>query len=166
MKHFLPQNILEQIYLTLLYPHLTYCILAWGKTNQSTLQPITLIQKKAVRILADKDYQAHTNPIFKSLKILKLNDIYTFYCLIHMYKTLEMNIYPSYKEELVSCQPNHRHNLRHPRYTPPLSRIMKCDQKVLYQGTKSWNNLSPSVKDSHSLASFKKNCKGHLLSLY
>ena len=38
---------------------------------------ILLLQKKAVRIIDFRPYISHSTPIFKYLKILKLEDLYT-----------------------------------------------------------------------------------------
>ena len=37
-----------------------------------------MLQKRAVRIIAKESFDAHTDPIFKNLKILKFNCIYLF----------------------------------------------------------------------------------------
>ena len=84
VKYIFPSDILRHLYLTLFYPYLTYCVLAWGKIQKTTLNPLHLLQKKAIRILASSDFRAHTNPLFKTLKILKVDDVYTFRSLTHV----------------------------------------------------------------------------------
>ena len=72
MKHFLPLNILKTLYSSMILPHLTYGILAWGKEASSFF----LLQKKAVRIITSSKYNSHTDPLFKDLALLKVEDIY------------------------------------------------------------------------------------------
>ena len=35
------------------------------------------LQKRAIRIITDSKYNSHTEPLLKSLNILKINDIFT-----------------------------------------------------------------------------------------
>ena len=69
LKLVLPQHIKTIIYNTLILPHLNYSILCWGfKSNR-----VFALQKKAVRILTCSKYNAHTEPLFKTLKLLKIH---------------------------------------------------------------------------------------------
>ena len=71
LRFYLPEFTLKSIYNSLLLPHLTYGILAWGG---NTLH-LWKLQKKAVRIIKNKKCNSHTDPIFKSLNYLKVDDI-------------------------------------------------------------------------------------------
>ena len=72
LKNEFPTSILKSIYNTLILPHLNYCVLCWGsQTNR-----IHLLQKRAIRNINNVNYRAHSEPIFKSLNILKIYDIY------------------------------------------------------------------------------------------
>ena len=42
-------------------------------------QAPNLVAKRIVRIISKKGFDAHTNPLFKSLMILKLEDIYSLH---------------------------------------------------------------------------------------
>ena len=60
----------------------TYGILLWGFENKSIFK----LQKKAVRIITKSHFLAHTDPIFKREKILKVEDIFNVSCLKLYYK--------------------------------------------------------------------------------
>ena len=68
LRSFLPSGVLQTIYNTLI---LTYGILAWGRHTHA----IHKIQKRAIRIIAASKYNAHTEPLFKQLNLLKACDI-------------------------------------------------------------------------------------------
>ena len=72
LKHFLPLYILRTLYNSLVLPRLTYGILAWGMASERLFK----FQKKAVRAITNSKYNAHTDPIFKALNLLKLFDLY------------------------------------------------------------------------------------------
>lgn len=71
-KHFLPQNALKAIYYTLFHSHLVYCNIIWTSGTASLLNKIFKLQKSAIRIISNASYNAHTEPIFKELRILPL----------------------------------------------------------------------------------------------
>ena len=74
----LPTSSLLTLYYSLVCPYLVYCVSVWGSTYPSNLKRILLLQKKVVRIISGSAFDAHTEPIFKQLKILKLCDIFRF----------------------------------------------------------------------------------------
>ena len=71
MQLILPRRILLSLYNTMILPHINYCLLSWGKDNDGILK----LQKKAVRIISSSEYRAHTEPLFKDLNILRVNDV-------------------------------------------------------------------------------------------
>ena len=46
LRQSFPLDVLRNLYQTLIYPYLNYCILAWGCASKTTLMPIMLLQKK------------------------------------------------------------------------------------------------------------------------
>ncbi len=70
LKHFIPIKTKILIYNSLVLSHLNFEILAWG----FQCARLTKLQKKIIRILSRSKYNAHTEPIFKELKLLKLED--------------------------------------------------------------------------------------------
>ena len=80
LKHYLPLYTLKTIYDSLINSSLNYGILCWGFKQNRIFQ----LQKKAIRTITRSKYNAHTEPLFKKLNILKVNDIqirklYKFY---------------------------------------------------------------------------------------
>ena len=76
LKHLLPLPILRTIYNSLLLPHLSYGILAWGSTNSQEINRLKIIQKRAIRQICNAKFNSHTEPLFKKLNLLKLHDIF------------------------------------------------------------------------------------------
>ena len=70
------------MYNSLVLPHLQFGILAWG-FNMGRLEKL---QKRAVRIITCQKYNAHTDPLFKKLSLLKLNDLFRVNVLKLYYK--------------------------------------------------------------------------------
>ena len=64
LKTQLPSTALLTLYSSLTLPYLNYGLLAWGNAHQTSLDKILLLQKRAVRIICQANFLAHTNPLF------------------------------------------------------------------------------------------------------
>ena len=71
LKRFLPKHILITLYNTLILPHINYGILTWG----NNINRIQRLQKWAIRTVTNSKYNAHCDPLFKNLSLLKACDI-------------------------------------------------------------------------------------------
>ena len=66
----------KMVYESLVKSHLTYGITAWGHSCQKgELKKLQVIQKACVRTIAGAHRLGHTEPLFKQLGILKLEDL-------------------------------------------------------------------------------------------
>ena len=76
----LPVTSLRTLYYNLVYPYLTYCASVSASTYPTNLNRIVLhhAEKKKIRIISKTPFDAHTDPKFKRLQILKLSQIYFF----------------------------------------------------------------------------------------
>ncbi len=72
LKYILPINAKSLIYNSLILSHLTFGILAWGHTCER----IAKLQKKWIRTITTSKYNALTEPIFKELNLLKVQNIF------------------------------------------------------------------------------------------
>ena len=59
-----------KLYYALIYPFLTYGILIWGNTCETTLKAIFILQRKAVCIITFSKLDSHSSPLFKSLGLI------------------------------------------------------------------------------------------------
>ena len=71
------------------------------------------IKKKAVRIILKEKYNAHTEPIFKSLKLLKIQDLYTL-SILKFYFKKSNHLLPGFYEKYTFKTRSliHEHNIR------------------------------------------------------
>ena len=87
------EEVLTMLYYSLVYPYLTYCNLIWGNAYSTHISRLITLQKRIIRILSFSDRIAHTQPIFRRLKIIKVKDLYTYFSSIFLYK-LKYNMFP------------------------------------------------------------------------
>ena len=76
LKDIYPQSVLLTLYNTLILPHFHYCLLLWGSSIKEN-HSLHLLQKKAVRIIDNNHCIAHTEPICKVNRLLKLPDMFS-----------------------------------------------------------------------------------------
>ena len=108
LKHFLPPHILRTLYNSLILPHLQYAVLVWG-FKSSRLEKL---QKRAVRIISQSKYNSHTEPIFRTMNLLKLSDIFKLNILKFYHKHQQGHL-PNYFQNLFrSTDITHPYNTR------------------------------------------------------
>ena len=81
------------MYNSLILPYFNYCHLAWG-SNITARYELHLLQKKAVRIVDRRHFLAHTEPICKRLRIVKIVDMFQISIWKFYYKLMN-NMLPS-----------------------------------------------------------------------
>ena len=75
-----------KLYYAFIYLFWTNGIIIWGNTYETTLKPIFILQKKAVRIITFSKLDSYSSPLFKSLGLIKFFDIALFQIAIFIYK--------------------------------------------------------------------------------
>ena len=109
IKLFLPRRILKTIYSSLILCQLNYGILVWGQNYKRIFK----LQKRVMRIITCSKYNAHSEPLFKELKLLKLEDIRKLQELKFYYKLVHKQL-PSYFNciSVTTINTVHQHNTR------------------------------------------------------
>jgi hypothetical protein len=69
-KNILTPTALKTLYFAFIQSHLNYCPIILSSISQHNFNQIKLIQKKAIRIITNSAYTAHTAPLFAQLQIL------------------------------------------------------------------------------------------------
>ncbi len=77
------------LYYTLIYPYLRCGLHLLGSTFKTVLNPLIILQKRAVRIIAGVGRLEHTMSLFKNLHILPIVNLYDFCLAEFMYKQIE-----------------------------------------------------------------------------
>ena len=163
----LPKVILKMIYNAIVAPHFDYGITVWGSATNTHLFRLFKLQKRAMRIINHSGFLAHTPPIFKSLKILTLYDLYKYKLGIFMF-LCHKNILP--KSLLVHFCLNcniHAYSTRNAaNFHLPKVRTFLMHNSIFYQGPIIWNSLPEETRNSNTLNIFKSKFKKHLIDKY
>ena len=158
IKDIIPSDVLKSIYYAHIYPLLTYCNPIWCTTYTTYLTPLRLLLKKIVRIITKSDYLAHTNPLFKDTKMLKLDDITKLEIAKLMYKN---------KNEMRDLLPSHNYSTRHrDSLSVPIHRLSKFQHSTTYLGPVIWNTIDKKIQDAPSRNTFKYRLKHNIIMTY
>jgi hypothetical protein len=67
IKNFVNKDALKKLY-ALVISSITYCMNVYGSANKTTLTPLFLKQKKAIRIIAKANYRDHSGSFLQIWK--------------------------------------------------------------------------------------------------
>ena len=166
LKRFLPANILRTVYNAMILPHLQYGILCWGH-NLSRLRKL---QKKAIRAVSHKKYNAHTEPIFKDLNLLNIDDIFSYFKLKFYYK-LQNQLLPNYflhmfplNSDIHDHSTRQAHNLHHAKSNTASG--SNCIRIYLPKFIEQAPEIITDKVQTHSYDGFSKYAKHHFINRY
>ncbi len=142
--------------------------MAWGNAPKSTINRLALMQKKAIRYIANASYNSHTEPLLKKLNILNIWDLHEYEVTLFMYKFVNHTLPQSFEwvysfnYEIQADRVTRQSSLMH---------IKRCDSTFarrlpLYTFPVIWNQWSTSVDGHISLNHMKKIVKSSLLNKY
>ena len=168
-KHFFPFTILYTLYNSLILPHLTYAILAWGNNSKSTY--LFKIQKKVIRNVTNSKYNAHTEPLFKTLNLLNLDDIYNMFALKFYYNYCHkllphyfLSFHLTQRKDLYSYNIRTKHELNITKTNTKLA-----EKALRYALPKLVNNTTSNILDkvyTHSIQGYTFYVKQNLICKY
>jgi len=152
-------NTLIGLYYALIYPFSTYGIIAWGNTYSSTLKPLYVLQKKALRqyVMTFSKFREHSSILFKALNIIKLHDLVSYQIAIFMYRyknRLLPRVFNNFFTEVSEArQYNKRSAVKQSYY---LQKVGTNYGKfnIRFQVPMIWNAINEQVKTG-SLSKFK-----------
>jgi hypothetical protein len=137
LNNHVPESYVRSAYFAFFHSVMCYGLLLWGCSSR--LNNVLLLQKKAVRSLAHKGGREHCKPLFISLRILSVVNVYILQVLLHTKKRqvslmLRRNIhgYSTRQKELIDV---------------PFCRLKKTKDNYLNLGIGMFNMLPGRVKD-------------------
>ena len=127
-----------------------------------------MLQKRIIRIVNKKPFDAHTDPLFRDSKFLKFIDIYSLHLGKCMYSYNNNLLPPSFSNILLRTNQVHSYNTRGSnQYYIPFCRTNIRKFSIIYQGPVFFNKLCSDILNNYlSLYSFQSKIKNYFLSCY
>ena len=169
LKNTVPPNILKTLYHSIILPHLSYGVVAWGGTCKKELNRMSVLQRKAIRLIHLSKYNAHTGPLFRKLNALMVHDIYKLQCCKLVLKKQQNQLHPNISRLFSPSCNLHSHNTRQAsNIRPPRKNKTLCKQLLSSKIANNWNNLPNTIKSNTnlSLSTFSTRTKTYFISKY
>jgi hypothetical protein len=165
IKNFVNVKALKTLYLAMVQSNISYCINVYGCANNSTLKPLVLKQKQAIRIISHAGYYDHTGPLFVQHQILPLNELILYSRMKFMHNYMFGNVPPSFFDMWLTNR--ERNNIRILRnaddlFVPP-HRIELYKRMPLIAFASAWNEADDK-KYNQCQKIFLKEFKADLLA--
>ena len=164
---YLSTKTLRTLYFSLVYPYLFYCNLVWAPTYRTNLIRLEILQKRVIRTIAKTTFDAHTDPIFQNLGILKFHDIYLIQLGLFMYSYQNHTLPLKFHCKFTLQSQIHSYNTRNScKFRLPFCRTRTKQFSVFYQGPKFYNTLNTNIINASSPFSFKRALKAFICNNY
>ena len=167
LKRVLPVHILRTLYFSMVQSRMMYCILTWGFDYYR----IEKLQKRFVRIISSSKYNAHSEPLFKVLDILKIEHLFSQSCLKFVYKFKKSQL-PKYflSFQCVPRSPIHDHDTRDAEQVDTIytrtHMAAKCIRSHLPVILNDTPDMIINKINTHSIQGFSFFIKRYYLSQY
>jgi hypothetical protein len=165
-KLYVTRKHLLTLYHALFNSHLWYCTNIFSCTSQSNLNRIMVLQKKAIRIVTNSNYNAHTANIFSSLNLLPFDKLVKFRQLIFMH-SIKYKYAPKSFDNMWQAF-NERENIYNLRelsdFILPAPRFEGFRKFPIYSLAKNWNESDINLRLQHNSATFRFELKRQLLA--
>ena len=145
-------------------------MLLWGPKLHLN-DRLHILQKKAVRIITCNSYFAHSEPLFKQLRLLKTCDIYKCQLLKFIFKLIHKQL-PHYFKQFTFIFRNQQHNYAtrtcHNVFIPNVNHEF-AKRNIRFNAPAAYNSTNRNIIDkiySHSFIGFCIYVKYQLIDSY
>ena len=154
-----------KIYLhSMIFSHIEYCFTNWCFANETVLEPVKQLFKKAIKVLDKKPYSYHHCTVLDKYHLLNFDNFKTFKSLCAVYKCMNGLVLPPMGQFI--------NRKRETGYSTRSDSRGDCEvqfrnfefgKNVLsIKGCISWNNLPTTIRESPTFPTFKNRLKTHL----
>src|SRR6218665_1221630 len=165
IKYCLSFQNLKNLYYTLIFPYCDInCNIVWGSYYKSSLKYLNTLHKKIIRIICGLPWYASTNQSFCELHLLSLENINSYQILLFMFSfhnnLLPKSLLNTFALDIKKNSDFHSYNTRSSfHYRSQYARINTRLFSFVCTGPILWNRLPNTLKNTYTLASFKRNLK-------
>ena len=165
LRHLVPKQSLKTLYSSFIQSHVLCDILNWGCANKTTLEPLKCNLRKAVRVIDFANYTAHSDPIFKRLKVFNFDKLYWLETAKMIF---QINNDKTYLEgEFIKTKNVHKYNTRlssSEGFSLPSIATNFKKNFLTSDSIKFWNSLPIELKKIYNKHHFVKQMKHFLMN--
>jgi hypothetical protein len=156
VKPYMPFNTLKTIYYSYFNTAMSYGLLFWGNSPQSST--IFIMQNKIIRIMISCNNRVSYRSLFRRLEILPLASQYILSLLLFMINN---------KNRFTLNSDKYNINLRHiNNFYQPSSNLTAYQKGVYCMGIRVYNSLPPYIKGEFHNPKKSETCLKHFLHVH
>ena len=151
----MPPHIVRTLYFSLIYPHLTHGICAWGASSLAIINKMQSLQNKILKLMPG--YRLPN--FFKIQNILTFQSIYKLFVALTFFKYVNSSTDSSIRLFVNQQRPAHDYGTRFRgsgNINLPLCRTTKFRNSFIFKAIAIWNEIPPRIKNLDSICSFKR----------
>ena len=163
-KRVLKLPALLTLYYSFIYPSMLYCIEIWGFASKECLMSILRLQKHAVYIIKSVPIWTESVPMFQSLELLTVFEIYTFKIAMCMYKYVHNQV-ADWVNELFprTYEIHNRVTSQSDQFYIPFSWPSTVCKSMRFKVPLIWNSIFDDVDVFCCIGTFNSHLKKYLL---
>ena len=149
LRHFTPFSTLQHVYRSLIFPYLSYGLVAWGLAAQSHLEKILVLQKRAVRLMKFAQSRTHAIPYFISSNIMPISMLFFKLSSILMLDVSINSAPPSISDMFIPTGQVHKYNTRSSsagNFYRKYSRLNHRKNSFASVEAKIWNSIPENLR--------------------
>jgi len=158
IKQFLSIDSRTLFYNAYILPHLDYCCVIWGNCSRFLEEKIVRVQKRAGRLILNKDFDTPSTFLFSQLIWMTFQERVIYQKAIQMYKTLSGTSPNNLKIPFTFTSDIHSRTLRSSHETQlyiPKQRIEFLRNTFVFSGSSIWNSIPDYISNSSNRNLFK-----------
>ena len=132
--------------------------------------PTIYYPKKATRIISFSEPKYHSEPLFKSLSVPKLNDVLELQILSFVYQWSHRLLPPCFSEYFNFTSSVHSYSTRQScnrnLYVASVNTTQYGLSSLKFTGLRLWSSLPTNITNSNSFRTFCKTLKNSMLNCY
>ena len=166
ITYFLTFDMKKLFYSSYILSHFDYACTLWGWAAKKDILKISILQKRAAKIILQKPMRTPSKELFSELNWLTFDNRCKYHAAIVVYKCMH-NMAPDYLKDIVTFCSNSKYMLRSTTNkdlitNKPNSLFIK--KSFSFMCKEIWNALPPSLRSTSTITYFKHNLKLYLLS--
>ena len=168
LRYFVNKDTLRSIYFALFQSHINYVSIVWGHKNSQ--RRISILQKKALRILNFTTFNAHTTVLFKEWNILKFDDVISIESCLFINNCFNKKSFFLFSQDFSLVSNTHEHNTRSSSkgllFVPSYNSLKFGRKSIINSATLIWNHLQGKFSENDFLSMTPNSLKAFLSELF
>ena len=160
-KHYVQEDTLRNMYLSIVQPHFSYCCSVWGCCGATKLKTLQKLQNRAARIITGSPFDTPAAPLLQRLGWPSIDKLINRETCTMVFKSLNDlapenlgNIFSKLSDVHAKVLRNTKCNLALPKM-----RTAYGQKSFAFRGANAWNKLDSEMKLAPSIQSFKSKLK-------